>query len=108
MGLSFGESTTLVCLGTSTTETFSDGNGKIDKGTIQSLFTTSVTTATSSISSKTPDIVVRLDATRDYVASMSAVEIDQMLLELDKQEKEILTAIDEPIKVKTIGSKTKF
>ena len=105
MALSFSDTTTLVCLGTSTTETFSDINGNIDKGTLKSLLTTSVTTATSSIG---PDVNVRLDATRDYVSSMSIQEIDQMLIELDNHEREILTAVDEPLKVKTIGSKTKF
>ena len=108
MALSFSDTTTLVCLGTSTTETFSDRNGNIDKDTLESLFTTSVTTATSSMAGESPDVVVRLDATRDYVSSMSIQEIDQMLLELDNHEKEILAAVDETAKVKAIGSKTKF
>ena len=105
MALYFSDTTTLACLGTSTTETFCDSNGNIDKGTLESLLTTSVTTATSSIG---PDVNIRLDATRDYVSSMSVQEIDQMLIELDNQEKEIALMVDEPVKVKTIGSKTKF
>ena len=105
MALSFSDTTTLACLGTSTTETFSDRNGNIDKGTLESLLTTSVTTATSSIGL---DVNIRLDATRDYVSSMSVQEIDQMLVELDEQENEILNTVDETAKVKTIGSRTKF
>lgn len=105
MALSFVDTTTLAALGTSTIETFSDNNGKVDSGTLETLLTTSVTTATSSIG---PDVNIRLDATRDYVSSMSVQEIDQMLIELDNQEKEIVLMVDEPVKVKTIGSKTKF
>lgn len=108
MGLSFHDTTTIVCLGTSVTETLSDRNGYIDKGTLKSVFTTSVTTATSSISSKSPNINVRLDATRDYVSSMSIQEIDKMLVEIDEYEQQILNAVENTEKVKTIGTKTKF
>lgn len=105
MALGFSDSTTLVCLGTTSTELFSDRDGNIDKNTVETLFTTTVSTVTTSIA---PDTNARLDATRDYVSSMSVQEIDQMLLELDEKEIEILNAVDETAKVKTLGSKIKF
>ena len=105
MRLSLGDTTTIISLGDTTTEFFADASGNVDKGIIKSLFTTSVTTSTASI---VPDVNVRLDATRDYVASMSVQEIDQMLVELDEQEQQILNVASEPVKVKTIGTKSKF
>lgn len=103
--VNFGDLTTLVSLQTSLTESIADASGDINKNTVESLFTTTVSTATTSMA---PDINVRLDATRDYVSSMSVQEIDQMLVELDEQENKILNAVDETAKVKTLGSKTKF
>ena len=96
---------TIMSLGTTATDFASDNAGRISAGAVKSLFTASVTTATSSIG---PDINIKVNATRNYVSSMSIQEIDQLLLEIDQQESDIaLDNIDAP-KVKTLEKKNKF
>lgn len=97
--MSFLDSTTICSLGSSTTS-FVDEGIYIDK---ESLLTTLSTSISSALTTNGPDINIRLDATRDYISSKSVQELDSILLMIDERENEIIKTIDEVPKVKKMG-----
>ena len=110
MAISTIDTTTLCCVGSTTTG--------IIKGDIEispSALSTTASTAATALTSIPINIDVQIGATRDYVSAMSVEQIDNMIAMIDEKEAIMLNepdsitieepVIDNHVKVKTLGSK---
>ena len=90
----------LITLGTTTTTTCDDGF-HISNDEIATTLTSSITTA--SVNSG-PVVNIHTAAARNYVSSMQAEEVDELLLQIDDKIAELSFEQDNTPKVKSLGS----